>query len=122
VVPVSAAELLKQPLHPNYYIVRSHFVIPQSTCEELAARWNTLKALNPIISLAERNRSKSPALHLGVWDHMQGLSVTAESRSQTAEVLVAIDGLLETFRKKVTPLLDDLLKFFCPKIHEIQHR
>jgi hypothetical protein len=122
VVPVHDEYLPKQPEHPAYYLVRSHFILEQSVCRDIGLLWQELRSQGPVISLAERNRSNTPALHLGVWDHMQGVSVTAESRVQTPEVIQAMDRLLSKFKEKVVPRLDELLKLFGPAIHVAQHR
>jgi len=81
----------------------------------LLNRWKFLRDQGPIHYIKKERRSRTPALHIGVW-HIYGSEprITRETRDQSPEVIEAMDRLLEAIKRWVVPRVKNFLKNYCP--------
>jgi hypothetical protein len=113
----------QDPLHPPYLAVRFHDVLKPTAQTALINAWNALNSLNVEYPRPEPQRSKAPALHLGVWEtYLMSPSVTANSRNQPPEVITAMDIFLSLIGGRIAPKLLNFLGRYFPRQYERQQR
>jgi len=120
----SPAQDQLDPQHPPYLAVRFHDVLKIPAQEVLLIAWDSLNSLKVQYPKVEPQRSKaSPALHLGVWETYRLLPiVTANSRHQSPDVIVAMDKFLSLVGELITPKLGNLLERYFPRQYLRQER
>ncbi|KIM38192.1 hypothetical protein M413DRAFT_76297 [Hebeloma cylindrosporum] len=112
------------PLHPPYLAIRFHDILKLPAQWALLAAWNAFNSLDVNYPKPEPQRSKaSPALHLGVWETYLLLpAITAESREQGTDVIVAMDRFLSLVGQLIAPRLRNLLRRDFPQQYSRQER
>src|SRR5262245_34140370 len=94
-VPTPSSEDV-DPHRPPYMIMRMDHCFSAGAQHRLLNSWRALSALCPVYHLKKESRSKTPALHLGVWHlYQQSPIVTQETRDQRPEVINVMNCLLE---------------------------
>jgi hypothetical protein len=110
-------------LHPPYLAVRFHDVLKLPARMALLDAWDTLHLLKVRYPKPEPQRSKSPALHLGVWETYSMLPfVTADSRAQAPDVISAMDHFLSLVGQLIAPKIKNLLQQYFPAQYSRQQR
>lgn len=125
-VEVPPEILLKNPLHPPYYLARFEKVLSHNIQADILAAWGNL--LHPSRQPKCRinhggERSGTPAYHLGIWEMFNSKpTISLEAREQTPEVIKAIDYFLSFFHRTVAGKINRLLKRYAPHQYEQQQR
>jgi hypothetical protein len=104
-----------RPLHPPYLIGRFDQIIKASVEKSLVAAWKELVKLDVRFPKAESNRSKTPALHLGIWElYASQPRITGDSR-QSNDVTTAMDKFLRIVHHLIAPKIFNILQSHYPK-------
>ena len=109
--------------HPPYFALRFDQVVKRSVNNRLLNAWDNMQSLDIRFPPPDLTRSKTPALHLGVWElYRNEPYVTGDSLNQPPDVVQAIDKFLYIIGDRIAPKLTSLLRKFCPKQYELQTR
>jgi len=103
------------PLHPPYIIARFDQLVKPHIERDLILAWDNLNATDVRFPPPDPNRSKTPALHLGVWElYSSQPHITGDTRKQSSAAIVAMDKLLCLIGKSIGPKLSNILKSHYP--------
>jgi hypothetical protein len=80
------------------------------------AAWDEFAKLDVQFPKADPNRSKTPALHLGVWElYAANPRITKDSRKQREDVIKAMDKFLQIIHDSVAPKIFNILQRYYPQ-------
>ena len=110
-----------EPLDPArlpYLAIRFDCLISKHAANQLVRAWDLLLATPVVFPPPEKNRSATPALHLGVWELSQSRPyVTADTCQKSLSANRAIDFLLSCIGIHVAPKITQAFRAFCPAQH-----
>ncbi|KAF7335010.1 hypothetical protein MVEN_02251200 [Mycena venus] len=117
---------------PPFDLGRFPDVISQYAQHKLISAWERLQALEPVYGPPETQRSRSPALHFGVWEHFLNKPVITGETQQTKaraamreDLLDAIHNLCGVIKQYVLPKLQALMDWCFPgqqRVQELMHQ
>ena len=106
-----------RPIHPPYLIGRFDHIVKASIQKSLVAAWKDLMKLDVKFPKPKRdsNRSKTPSLHLGVWELYSALPrITEDSLDQNDAVILAMDKFLRIVGS-IAPKISNILQCYYPQ-------
>lgn len=113
-IPVPTPLLLPAG-HPAYYAARFDKVLTLDVQMKIVAGWDRLLAAGVNFPNPDKNRSSTPALHLGIWEIYLNLpKVTIDTRKQNEAVLEAMDHLFALLKRHVVWKVKNLMRRFYP--------
>ncbi|KAJ7164352.1 hypothetical protein C8R46DRAFT_1220857 [Mycena filopes] len=115
---------------PPWLAIRLAHIIPLKMLDELLARWDHLVSMGLKFPKADPNRSRTAAVHLGVWGLFGSAPrITADSRQmaiadpvERAAVIKAMDRMLWYLKKKIIPKIENALDEVIPEHVRLQDR
>jgi hypothetical protein len=114
-VPTPPNILASNPLHPPYLIGRFDRIIKKDVEHSFLAVWDKFAKLDVCFPKAESHRSKTPALHLGVWElYASRPRITGDSKKQKDEVIKVMDQLLYIVHNSIAPKIFNILQSHYP--------
>ncbi|KAJ7802580.1 hypothetical protein B0H14DRAFT_2237181, partial [Mycena olivaceomarginata] len=112
---------------PPFDIARFPNVISTYAQQQLILAWDCLQVLEPVYGLAETQRSFSPALHFGIWEHfLHEPIITGETQQTKAKVALreelvdAIHLLCGVIKQHVLPKLQAPMDWYFPSQRRVQ--
>ena len=100
-----------RPLHPPYLIGRFDKIVKAGVEKSLVAAWQNLMKLDVQFPKPDPSRSKTPALHLGIWElYSANPRVTEDSRNQSNQVIKAMDRFLRILNASISPKIFNILQ------------
>ncbi len=123
-IPTPLDILAKNDLHPPYLVARFDWqVVKKSVTNALLRAWEELSQLDVQFPKADKTRSATPALHLGIWQlYNADPYITGDSRHQSEEVIVAMDKFPRIIQEYIAPKVKKLLKQYYPQQYNRQMR
>jgi len=120
-VPTPSETLALQPLHPPYLIGRFDRIVKESVQRSLMLAWDEFVKLDVRFPKADPHRSKTPALHLGVWElYASNPRITGDSTNQNDDVVKAMDRFLGIVNNCIAPKIFNILRSHYPRQLERQ--
>jgi hypothetical protein len=120
--PTPSCDGLKS-LHSPYLAARFHDVLKRPEQTALVAAWDALNALDVKYPKPEPQRSKVPALHVGIWENYRLLPIiSSDAQDQAPDVIIAMDIFLSLVGKFIAPRLGNLLYRYFPQQYFRQER
>jgi hypothetical protein len=115
-VPTPSSILSSQPSHPPYLVARFDQVVKENANQRLISAWDTLIESGVQFPPPDKRRSRSSALHLGVWETYGATPrITRDSVAQSDDVIFAMDRFLQIIQDSVGFKLYNLLKEYYPQ-------
>jgi len=119
--PTPTEILSSHPLHPPYLVARFDQVVKENVNQRLISAWNAFTKLGVRFPPPDKRRSKTPALHLGVWEQYRNTPyITLESKAQSNEVIAAMDRFLQLLQESIGLKLRNILKEYYPQQFDCQ--
>lgn len=107
-----------RPLHPPYLVGRFDKIVKAPVEKSLLAAWKELVKLDIRYPKVEANRSKTPALHLGIWElYAAEPRITGDSW-QTGDVTSVMDKFLHIIHHSIAPKIFNILRSHYPRQFE----
>jgi hypothetical protein len=122
-IPVLNLQSL-DPMHPPYFMLRFDKILSPPNQRRIFQAWVVLLAAHPQHHIArEASRSKTPGLHVGIWELSSATPfVTRETKRQTPEAMAALDQLLSLVKLLMVPKILSLTCHYLPNQFERYQR
>jgi hypothetical protein len=104
-----------RPLHPPYLVGRFDKIVKEQVAKALIAAWKELVSLDVRFPKAESNRSKTPALHLGIWEQYGSTPRISLDSRQKDKVNEAMDKFLHIVHCSIAPKIFNILRSHYPQ-------
>lgn len=115
-VPTPSEILSSNPLHPPYLVARFDQIVKENVNQDLISAWDIFSELAVQFPPLDKQRSKMPALHLGVWElYVKLPRITKDSVAQPDDVIVPMDKFLQLIQDSVGPKLRNIFKEYYPQ-------
>lgn len=115
-VPTPSEILSSYPLHPPYLVARFDQIVKEKVNQDLISAWDAFSKLDVQFPPPDKRRSKTSALHLGVWELYDEIPhITKDSVAQPDDVIVAMDRFLQLIQNSVGSKLRNILKEYYPQ-------
>lgn len=110
------------PFHPPYLVARFDWIVKEDVNERLMNAWDELMKLGIRFPDADKNRSSTPALHLGVWELYDTNPRLTSDTVRFSDAIVAMDRFLQIIQEAISPKLHNILAKYYPRQFDRQMR